>query len=92
MNEELNRKVEVLTQRIAELENAQNVNFLRNVQDYFIKGTPAVTDTDVDRSAAVSGGPGSVTVLDYPDRWIEMIIDNEVYRVGAWLKRNDAAR
>ena len=92
MNEDLIKKVDMLTKRVAQLETAQNVNALRSMQDYFIKGTPTVTDADVDRTAAVSGGPGSVTVLDYPDRWVEMIIDNEVYRLGAWLKRNDASR
>lgn len=92
MNDDLIRKIDALTKRVAQLETAQNVNALRSMQDYFIKGTPTVTDSDVDRTAAVSGGPGSVTVLDYPDRWVEMIIDNEVYRLGAWLKRNDASR
>ena len=93
MNDDLIRKIDALTKRVAQLETAQNVNALRSMQDYFIKGTPTVTDTDVDRSVGVSGGGGgSVTVLDYPDRWVEMIIDNEVYRLGAWLKRNDASR
>lgn len=82
-----------LQKRVEDLEAARNIDAVRNLLDFLIKDTPTVTDSDVATDISVTGGSGgTVTALDFPDKWIELRIQGKIYRIGAWLKENDSAR
>lgn len=85
-----------LEQRVAKLEQAQNLNAIQALLDFLIKDTSNVTDNDVtlalSDSVPVGGGTVNFNVLDFPDRWIELRLNGEIYRIPAYLKRLDSSR
>ena len=85
-----------IEERLTALENAQNLNAVRSLLDVLIKDTPDVTDADVTLSLSDTvgseGGTVNFDVLDFPDRWIELRLNGEIYRIPAYLKRLDSSR
>jgi len=93
MTPEEKRQFEEMQMKIEQMENSTSLDHVQQMLDILVPSRPEVTDTDVDLVVSVSGGAGgNVTVLDFPDRWLNFVIDGETYRVGAWLEKNDGAR
>lgn len=57
-----------------------------------VRNRSDVTNSDVDVTATIGVGGGTVNMLDFPDRWIYVLIDGKLHRIGAWLEENDASR
>lgn len=92
----LEQKVEELTKRVAELEQAQNLNAIDSFMQVIVKDIPTVTDADVTLSVSDSVGAGGGTVnfdiLDFPDRWIVLRYGGELHRIPSYLERLDSSR
>lgn len=93
MSPEYLAQFEDMKQRLEALENARNINALKLQQDYLIKDAVPVTDTDIEVEIPVSGGGGgTVTAPDFPDYWLRVIYNGQVYRCAAYLERLDSSR
>lgn len=92
MKPEEKAQFEELQKRVTAIENGQSLQTYNNLIRQFVKDKPTVTDADVDTSLVVPMGGGTFQILDFPDRWVRVILDGKVYRLGAWLEENDAAR
>ena len=95
--EELQR-LENLEKEIQDLKQGLNIDIAagleRNLSQTFmnVRNRSGVTNDDVKVTATIGMGGGTVDILDYPDRWIYVYIDEKLHRVGAWLEENDAGR
>lgn len=92
----LEQKIEDLTRRIAELEQAQNLNAVDSFMQVLVKDMPLVTDADVtlqvSDSVGAEGGTVTLDVLDFPDRWIVLRYGGELHRIPSYLQRLDSSR
>ncbi len=92
MTPEERQQFEQLKKEIEDIKNASNNQAFYNFIRKLIKDKPTVVDSEIDRSITVGVGGGTFSVLDYPDVWLNFTLDGEIYRVGAWLKKNDSSR
>lgn len=77
---------DALQKRVLELENTTNLDAYKSFLDLLVKDKPDVDTTQIDRTISIGAGGGSAQVLDYPNRWVRIILDGKIYRLGAWLE------
>lgn len=92
MTPEQLEQFEQLKRDVEDIKSANTNQAFDNFVRRLIRDKSNVTDANVDRSITVGAGGGTFQVLDYPDIWLNFTLDGKVYRVGAWLKENDASR
>ena len=75
--------------KIQEMEENVSLLHVEQLLDILIPERPEVVDADVDVTISIGSEGGSAQVLRFPERWLNFAIQGEIYRVGAWLKKND---
>ena len=79
-NKDLQKKIEELEKRLSLLERADNTDSLKYWREKFIGREFGADDTAIDEvkniSVSTITGLGTITVIDFPDGFIEIIKPN----------------
>jgi hypothetical protein len=89
-------EIEQLRKRVEALEKVQNREAYSTLVNLLIQTATDVTDADVSVTVSDSvgedGGTVSFNILDFPDKWLRVLYNGRVYRVGGYLESEDATR
>lgn len=78
--EELERKIEILEQRINDIERVENHSFIEQAKDRIVEGT--VTGGNETPRTAYTQEVSSVLYPEEYDEMVDLIIDGKTYRIG----------